>query len=343
MFCPYCGRDHDETTTLSSEHVIPYAIGGPDELTIRVCEFSNNQLGGGTDRPVIEFFAVRSERFFLGLKGTDGTPPTLDLSGITYLQGREMRLKNVIGPDGKDMRLVGREVERTPTDDGERWNLRGSPEAIRKALAEKIRDQASKGKWVKNDRGEIITLENLDQMLDEAMEEVPNPCVLRKIEFEYLWTWRFFAKLALSIGHYLFGEEFSRSRRADELRRTMRAQTPDEAALKGAAIFPETHSLPPEAAQFKTKGAHTIVVCHGRPRLLMISLFGWLDACIVLDEFHDGDRMAVGPMQILEIALPDRNLSRYSLLEYIELRATRERLSAIQAVEHSDLGGDRKM
>lgn len=327
MFCPYCGCNHDAATQMSSEHVIPYAMGGSDGFTIVVCEFSNNQLGGQVDRPVIEFFPVRSERFFLGLKGTDGTVPTLDLSGVTFLDGREMRLKNVIGPAGKDMRLTSREIERTPTDQGERWNLRGSPDAIRKALAGKIRDQASKGKWVKNDKGEIITLENLEQMLQEAMEEVPNPCVLRKIEFEYLWTWRFFAKLSLSVGHYLFGEDFSRSERSDQLRRTMHAQTIEEAGLTGAAIFPETHSLPPQFAQFKTKGAHTIVVCHGRPRLLIVSLFGWLDACVALDVVQHGGGMQSGEMQILEITLPDRRFAQYSLLNYRRLRASRERAS----------------
>jgi len=324
MFCPYCGCDHGPATQMSSEHVIPYAMGGSDGLTIVVCESSNNQLGGRVDRPIIEFFPVRSERFFLGLKGTDGTVPTLDLSGVTFLDGREMRLRNVLGFDGKDMRLTSREIERIPTDQGERWNFRGSPDAIRKALAGKIRDQALKGKWVKNHKGEIITLENLEQMLLEAMEEVANPCVLRKIEFEYLWTWRFFAKLSLSVGHYLFGEDFSRSERADQLRRTMQAQTMEAAGLTGAAIFPETHSLPPQFAQFKTKSAHTIVVCHGRPRLLIVSLFGWLDACIALDLVRHGSGMRPGEMQILEITLPDRRFAQYSLLNYMRLRASRE-------------------
>ena len=101
---------------------------------------------------------------------------------------------------------------------------------------------------MKTDKSEIITLDNLDQILPEATETIQNPCVMRKIDFEYLWTWRFFAKLALAVGHYLFGEEFSRSRRAGELRRTLNSRNLDEAALAGAVIFPETHSLPPQFA-----------------------------------------------------------------------------------------------
>jgi hypothetical protein len=324
MFCPYCGLDHDETTPWSSEHVIPYAMGGSSEFTIRVCMDSNNRLGGEVDRPVIEFFPVRSERFFLGLEGTDGTLPTLDLSGVTHVHGREMDLRNVIGPGGKDIRITGREITRTSTKGGERWDLTGGLDPIRKALAGKIQDQASKGKWVKSDRGETITIENLDQFLREATEEVQNPCVLRRIDFDYLWTWRFFAKLALAAGHFLIGEEFSCSKRAGELRRTMNARNLDEVGLSGAIIFPETHSLPPQFPQFKTKGFHTICIGHGRPRFLFMSLFGWLDACVALDDVIDGGgRNVVGNMQIFEIALPSRSLLRYSQSEYIKVRAQR--------------------
>jgi hypothetical protein len=80
------------------------------------------------------------------------------------------------------------------------------------------------------------------------------------------------------------------SKRAEDFRRTMRAETLDEAALKGAAIFPETHALPPQFERFKTKGVQTIVVCYGKPRLSMTSLFCWLDACITLAEVQDDDR-----------------------------------------------------
>src|SRR5271155_2424420 len=157
MYCAYCGVEHDETTPVSDEHIVPYAMGGPADFTIRVCEFSNNRLGGQVDRPVIEYDPVRSERFLFELEGTDGTPPTLNLSGIGYIQGKEVDLRYVVGPEGKDMRITSREITKTPTDDGERWELSGSPEAIRKALAGKIKGQEAVGKWVKNDRREVVT------------------------------------------------------------------------------------------------------------------------------------------------------------------------------------------
>ena len=39
------------------------------------------------------------------------------------------------------------------------------PAAIYKALAGRIQDQTSKGKWLKNDMGEIINVNNLDPFL----------------------------------------------------------------------------------------------------------------------------------------------------------------------------------
>jgi hypothetical protein len=38
------------------------------------------------------------------------------LGGITWIQGREVELKNIIGSDGKNMRLKGREIIRTQTE-----------------------------------------------------------------------------------------------------------------------------------------------------------------------------------------------------------------------------------
>ena len=51
MFCAYCGVDHDESIALSDEHVVPYAVGGSNAFTIRVCKASNNALGGHIDKP----------------------------------------------------------------------------------------------------------------------------------------------------------------------------------------------------------------------------------------------------------------------------------------------------
>jgi hypothetical protein len=104
----------------------------------------------------------------------------------------------------------------------------------------------------------------------------------------------------------------------------MYAAALEEVTLPGAVVFPETHSLPAQFASFKTQNVHTFTVCHGRPRLLLVSLFGWLDACISLDDVHASENMIPGNMDVFEITLPDRSFSKYTLCEYTQLRRTRE-------------------
>ncbi len=48
-------------------------------------------------------------------------------------------------------------------------------QGIRKALQGKIGGQAEAGKWVKSETGEVVTLENLDRMLQDATEEFTDP------------------------------------------------------------------------------------------------------------------------------------------------------------------------
>ena len=77
-----CGTTHDDETVVASiEHIVPYGIDGSDRLTITICRESNNDLGSEVDAPFMDFFPVRSKRFFLGLESTKGNPPTLDLNG----------------------------------------------------------------------------------------------------------------------------------------------------------------------------------------------------------------------------------------------------------------------
>jgi hypothetical protein len=66
MFCAYCGKDHDESVKFSDEHIVPYAIGGSNQLVIRVCEDSNNRAGGSIDKPIIESFPVAAARLIWG-------------------------------------------------------------------------------------------------------------------------------------------------------------------------------------------------------------------------------------------------------------------------------------
>jgi hypothetical protein len=66
----------------------------------------------------------------------------------------------------------------------------------------------------------------------------------------------------------------------------------------------------------------------------MFSLYGWLDACIALDDVQDGGGIAIGELQVIETTLLDRNISTCSLLDYMKVRALRDRSSLPHAAEH---------
>jgi hypothetical protein len=63
-----------------------------------------------------------------------------------------------------------------------------------------------------------------------------------------------------------------------------------------------------------------------QPRILIVNLFGWLDACIGLDEIMEGcTTMLPGNLEVVGIELPIRKWARYSTEDYVKVRFERER------------------
>jgi HNH endonuclease len=144
MFCAYCGEDHGGSAAFSDEHAVPYAIGGANAFTIRVCQTSNNRLGGLVDKPFVEMFAVRSKRFFLGLCGRDGTEPTLDLCGRAEINGKEVDVTCLIRQDeSKQLKITSPSVTKTHVAGGEHWAVFGDPAIVRRILEGKLKTPGS--------------------------------------------------------------------------------------------------------------------------------------------------------------------------------------------------------
>lgn len=200
MYCPYCNAKHDATVTTSLEHVIPYALGGSDELTITTCEAENSDLGSEVDAPFIDFFPVRSKRFFLGLESTGSNEPTLELGGKGWVDGKEIPISYSITKDTKELKIAKPHVEKTQTSNGEQWQISGDPAKVREMLEGKLRKQIEKGKTVTLQDGSLLRLEDIDKLIAANKTVTLNPSVLRTIEFDYLMTIRFFCKIALAMG-----------------------------------------------------------------------------------------------------------------------------------------------
>jgi len=320
-YCPYCGVEHEITNTTSDEHVVPYALGGADDLTITTCARSNNTLGSEVDAPFLNFFPVRSARFYLGLDSTKGNSPTLDLGGTGWIDGREVSVSHLISRNRNEFKIAKPTIIKTPKPDGsERWQIHGDPAMVRSIVEGKLRSQMRLGKTLTTLDGTILLPENLESFFAAHETITPNPSVRITISPNHLIFIRFFSKLALAMGHLHFGETFSRSATAEKLRHQMTANGLEDVTLPGA-IWPETGAVKHILRIFAEKDRHVIAITDAVPPVLLVSLFGEYDAFLPLGELAEGTYpTAARDGTIWRIELPSRKLSKLSLSDLVAER-----------------------
>jgi hypothetical protein len=332
MFCPYCGVGHDDAKTVAStEHIIPYGLGGSDGLTIITCDKSNNELGSAVDAPFMEFFPLQATRYFLGLESTKGNAPTLKMRGIGWINGKEVPMSYLISGETRELKITRPSVVKTPVNDGhEHWQVSGDPRKAREILEGKLRKQMAGGKAITLEDGTALHLEDLDRIFAEKTITTMNPSMLMTIQPDALVTHRFFNKLALAMGHLALGESFSRSATAEIFRRNMNAETVDELTLVGR-IWPETEHVQPALDWIAQDDAHTIAVMDGAVPTLMVSLFGKIGAFIPLQAATQVRfPMFSDKGLVWRIALPSRELATMTLPELVAQRLQALREAAIE-------------
>lgn len=333
MYCPYCGITHDETVVTSVEHVIPYGLGGSDDLTIPTCKQSNETLGSEVDAPFMNFCPVRCARFFLGLKSTNDNAPTMDLSGRGWIGGKEVAISNLISAGESNLKIAVPKIMKTPSDDGrEYWQVSGDPAKVREIIEGKLRKQVEIGKTVTREDGTALHVEDLDEFLANNVTVTQNIPVVKEICFDYLVSVRFYSKLALGIGHLHFGERFSRSNLGETLRRHMTVQRLEDVRLPGA-LWPRTEAVEPVLNAIAKEKHHVIAITDGEPPALLISLFGEYDAFIPLGELPEGQLPTTSiDGAVWRIELPSRKLERLTMDDLIAEHSEKIRLRAMEAL-----------
>jgi hypothetical protein len=334
LYCPYCGIDHDDTIVKSIEHVVPYSLGGSDELTIITCDKSNNDLGSDVDAPFANFFPVQGKRFFLGLESTKGNSPTLDLGGTGWIDGKEVAISYVISGGRKELKIATPQIVKRPTFDGnEHWQIFGDPAKVREIIAGKLQKQTKLGKTTTLQDGRILRLEDLDKLFAENEKITKDPSVLKTIQPDYyLISIRFFSKLALAIGHLHLGETFSRSPMGDLLRRHMKVTTMEEVRLRGA-IWPETSSVKAMIQIIAKEDHHALAIMDGEPPALLVSLFGEFDAFIPLGELAQGRYpKASSEGTVWRIELPSRKVTMLTMGNVMVERSEEARRKTLEAL-----------
>jgi hypothetical protein len=306
VFCAYCGEDHDETVAFTDEHVVPYAIGGSNAFTIRVCRPSNNALGGKVDKPFAETFVVQTKRFLLGLEGTHKTAPTLDLSGTKEMDGRQVGVTYRITKESKRLKISSPTVMKVTTPDGERWTASGDPTDVLRILKGKLVNLNAQGKLMKDADGSVLKLTDLDALAKNRIETL-EPGILTTVRFDLLQFARFFAKLALPTGYFVFGESFSRSLHANVLRKATHAEVASEVNIQGAQVWPNIRAVEPVLALFRKENSHILGILPMEPPVFFANLFAYIGAIIPLGEYKESMMSSTYYSgRVFQIDLPSR-------------------------------------
>lgn len=337
MYCPYCGVTHgDATVAASIEHVIPYGLGGSNDLTIVTCDRSNNTLGSDVDAPFMDFFPVRSKRFFLGLESAKENEPTLDLGGTGWFDGNEVPISCLISADSNDLQIAKPKIVKTPNSDGSvHWQVSGDPAKVREIIEGKLRKQMKRGKTMTLQDGSTLRSEDLDKLFAENETVQQNPSVLITIPFDYLMPIRFFSKLALAMGYLHFGETFSRSSVGETLRRHMTVERWEDVRLPGA-VWPETDSVKCMLQVIAKEDHHVIAIMDGMPPALLVSLFGEYGAFLPMGELAEGRYPTTsGEGTVWRVDLPDRKVSKLTMSALIAERSKETRRRAREALDWS--------
>ena len=253
--CIYCRivKNEDQFTL---EHVIPQFLGGaqaPDNLKTRnVCGTCNNNLGLFVDASFEKDFTVfneLNESVYSFFDPDNPTPLPLRYIGISDLNPPDMKVEEIcefwLGPLGEQVYWI------RPSDERMYWYAGGNPRTVKKvstrayfiwserSLKNPIItwlsfDDAFNGKKVKKVSCTQVQGASLADIGFSEFDELD----LRRIEYfnrkcsnrqerkcqlsMYLrYDIRFMAKLAIGLGHVLFGAKFDSSNYTKELHKAL--------------------------------------------------------------------------------------------------------------------------
>lgn len=320
MYCIYCNSDHSDDVVFNDEHIIAQAIGGTRAWIVPVCQTSNSTLGNDVDGPFIESFLVNNDRFLGGLQSYRSAP-TLNLSGPSQVDGREIHLTYKVQGDEKTLKLTRPEKLVRHVDGKEKWDLSGDPEDLRKILLGKLAAVEKAGGYLTDEEtGERLTPEKIDNIIKARSKVIEAPVINFSTSFDGGDAVRFMCKIALSAGYEMFGQAFGRSIIAERLRAEMRRDNADLTHL--GAFWPfVTHEEMELLKAFTVEDSHVIAFLHDEESAVFISLFaGKYFAFIPLSE--GGALLTPADQQVIQLNYKTKTFVKLSLGEYLLARTS---------------------
>jgi|SRR6267378_1377879 len=286
MYCPYDNIDHPPDAESSTEHIIPYALGGSNQFTIMTCRYSNNTFGRDIDAPFLRVFPVAYERFTRNIDSSSGNLPALTFAGTTELSGRTTKIEYEITAERRVL-FTDPIVMKTANGDNIQYQIQAAPLAVEEMLRNIDAKAVRSGKRIFDTSGRPVTV---NELLEQAGVQKLIPLINVKWDYRQ-WAvaaQKEFIKIALGAVHFILGEDFSRSEDASLLRRFLFAaeNTLSLIPIRGN-VWPATIASPLSGLQrvFGQPENHIVALLNLDSRLqLFISLFGNMNGLVMISE-----------------------------------------------------------
>jgi hypothetical protein len=217
FYCVYSGKELPESDR-AAEPIIPYALGGADELALRdVSRQAAADIGSRVDTPFMNSLPVAVDRLMAQVRNRDGALPALSLSGSIDIDGRTVSARYTFSEDGRSLVVE-------PAQGGGALRVECSAEQLLQSLA------SMEGKLP---RSSDTALE-LGKALQEAAgsaRRVDNPVLQGVGAIDWSVYPRAMVRLALAFGHEYLGPAFATSADAQPLRDFIWEDDPKKRAL----------------------------------------------------------------------------------------------------------------
>lgn len=296
--CLYTYRTLNKNTppddnTESKEHIIPYALGGSNELVTYDCsKIANNDFGRDIDAPFIAIPLVGMKRHEFGLKGQSGHIPPIEMKARVIELDKEGTM--VFPYNG--IPYVDLPLKSNGSMSEGRITFGGSPDKVKVAITGLLKKANRKGLQVLSQ--DLAPIADSTTMIENATRETGQSVHVQM----QLGTDNFFEpwakgvlKIVLGLGHKILGEQWTFSPSGDRIRMAIVSPITkwQSIGIKGNVFC----QLPPEIRTLLRikPNIHTVgVLPYNDHRMAaIVSLFGGEIFEAIIDLGDDVGRYAV--------------------------------------------------
>lgn len=221
--CPYMTTPLAALSNTSDEHVIPHALGGSGDFTLRADQDANSRLGASVDSELIHSAIVRLFCVQIGLqtRGKPGRPAratSFKTHGVDVETGRDVDV--VFGYGGMQFQYA-KPVDVDPAS-GQIVGIYGMGGQFQQVLAQTRKNMAAKGR---------------DLALGDT-HRLDRPRIQGQITADLFPVWRGLIKIAYLATARVLGDDFVASVEGQQYRRAIAAQDRAELAESGLEFQP---------------------------------------------------------------------------------------------------------